>query len=112
VTTRPARRALFFRGAASPGRSGRVRRRADLHSFTAGLDNAIVQLSTCTPEDLPDVVHAIHGTLGSYRLDEAHAAVAAMSARMKAPAASAADAEAARQETLETLRRVASEVAS
>jgi hypothetical protein len=76
------------------------------------LDNAIGQLAACAPEDLPAVVHAIHGTLGSYRLDDAHQAVASLSTTLHAPDSSPADIEEARLSTVDTLRRLATEVST
>ena len=74
------------------------------------LDSAIVKLSSCAPEDLRDVVHAIHGTLGSYRLDDAHAAITTLSEILASPGSPAEDDEEARQQALDTLRRLAAGV--
>jgi len=76
------------------------------------LENAIDQLSTCTPDELRPVVHAIYGTLGSYRLTTAHEAVSAFSVTLNSPGSTPSDIEEARASTVETLRAAATEVAS
>lgn len=70
------------------------------------LAEAIRQLSTCTREDLPQVVHAISGSVGSYQLTEAHDRIAALSAVLKDSTATGADVESCWSQTLSALREM------
>ena len=68
------------------------------------LADAIRQLSECTRDDLPQVVHAVYGTLGSYNLHAAHAEVAQLSAVLHESTSSGADIDAALARALTALR--------
>lgn len=70
------------------------------------LAEAVRQLSTCSRDDLPQVVHAISGSVGSYQLTEAHARIADLSAVLKDPASTGADVEAQWSLTLSALREM------
>ena len=51
----------------------------------AVLDDAIASLEASSVDDLPRVVHAIHGTLGSYQLHDAHELIAGLAALLAGP---------------------------
>ncbi len=68
------------------------------------LAETIRQLSTCSADDLPAVLHKASGSVGSYQLTEAHTLIAGLSAVVSDPASSVADIEQARTTTLDALR--------
>jgi hypothetical protein len=68
------------------------------------LAEAIGQLSTCSRDELPQVVHAVYGTLGSYHLTAAHEEVAALSEVLRGSTSTGADIDAARHRTVTALR--------
>jgi hypothetical protein len=68
--------------------------------------DAIASLSSCSADELPSVVHSIHGTLGSYQLDEAHGNIAALARLLADPATTPVEAAAARATTVDALRRL------
>ena len=68
------------------------------------LADAVRQLSECSRDQLRPVVHAIYGSVGSYQLDDAHAAIAALSEVLHDPAATDADVDRAWANTLTTLK--------
>jgi len=70
------------------------------------LADAIRQLSACSREDLPQVVHAVYGSVGSYQLTEAHDRIAALSAVLHDPTSTGADVDAAWAETLSSLEEM------
>lgn len=70
---------------------------------------AIVDLSEASYDDLPAVVHRLHGILGSYGLSTAHEQVAALAAVLADPQADPTEAEEARMRTVDTLRRLEDE---
>lgn len=61
------------------------------------------QLAAASVADLPDVVHRLHGILGSYGLDQAHDLVAALAAGL-ADGLDDDAADAARGDTVDALR--------
>lgn len=70
------------------------------------LAEAVRQLSACSRDDLPQVVHAISGSVGSYQLTEAHERIAALSAVLHDPASTGADVDTAWADTLSALREM------
>ena len=70
------------------------------------LAEAVRQLSTCSRDDLPQVVHAINGSVGSYQLTDAHDRIVALSTVLKDPASTGADVDIAWAETLSALREM------
>ena len=68
------------------------------------LSDAIAQLSTSALGDLPSVVHATLGNVGSYQLDSAYAAITDLAAVLNDPHAGPEQAEARRTSTLAILR--------
>ena len=74
------------------------------------LAEAIDSLTTSTHDDLPQVIHAAYGTVGSYRLDAAHAAISDLAAIVSDPQSTGADIEAARVVTVDALRRIGDEL--
>jgi len=78
---------------------------AFIHASQTGvLRDAIAALEASSPDDLPAVVHSIRGSLGSYRLHDAHAHVADLSRLIADQSTSPASADAARLGTVEALR--------
>jgi hypothetical protein len=73
------------------------------------LSDAIAQLTSCTAADLPAVVHSAYGTVGSYRLDDAHEAIASLAAVLSEPRSTGADIEAARAATIDVLTTLATD---
>ena len=73
------------------------------------LADAIGQLSACSVAELPAVVHAAYGTVGSYRLDEAHDVIARLAAVVREPASTEADIEAARASAIADLTEFAAD---
>jgi hypothetical protein len=67
------------------------------------LARAVAELRDCEPADLRSVAHAIHGTLGSYQLDDAHEQIAALSSVLADPGTTPDDAESARVRTIAAL---------
>jgi len=89
-----------------PGESEAVL--AFIREHQAGvLRDAISSLESCSPDDLRSVVHSVHGTLGSYGLDSAHACITGLSTVLADPATTADAADRARLAAVETLRSVA-----
>jgi hypothetical protein len=72
----------------------------------AVLDGAIAEISSCPTDDLPRVAHAWLGTLGSYRLDDAAAAVAGLQDAVREPGATPSGMDRARSEALVVLRSI------
>lgn len=70
------------------------------------LAEAIASLESCSTDRLPAVVHAIHGTLGSYQLTEAHEAISALAHTLADPDTTSAQASTARDETVAALREL------
>jgi HPt (histidine-containing phosphotransfer) domain-containing protein len=70
----------------------------------AVLSDAITSLEASSLEDLPRVVHAIHGALGSYQLHEAHELIANLAAVLARPDTSPEAARAAQSDTVAALR--------
>lgn len=68
------------------------------------LRQSIVSLEDSSLEDLPRIVHAIHGSLGSYQLHSAHEHIAALTKVLADPTTSAAVATAAQRQTIAALR--------
>lgn len=71
------------------------------------LHDAIDKLATCDTTELPAVVHAIHGALGSYQLTEAAAEVGDLAVLLADPSTPAPTVEEARLATVTALRSVA-----
>lgn len=68
------------------------------------LGDAIAAISTASYDELPQVVHAAYGSVGSYQLPEAHARIAELNALLKDPTTSVDAAQAQRLLTLDALR--------
>jgi len=75
------------------------------------LSDAITELASASPEDLPKVVHAVYGSVGSYQLPEAHARIAELAAVLKDPTSSPGDTEAQRLRTIDALRTLEASLA-
>jgi hypothetical protein len=70
----------------------------------AVLAEAIDQLSSCSRDELRQVVHSVYGTLGSYHLNAAHEEVAALSEVLHESTSTGADIDAAWQRAITALR--------
>jgi hypothetical protein len=68
------------------------------------LADAVAQLDTCTRDELPAVVHALYGSVGSYQLHAAHERIAALSSVLSDSTSTRADVDSAWATTLEALR--------
>ena len=68
------------------------------------LSGAITQLSESSIVDLPAVLHKATGSVGSYRLEEAHALLVEFSGVVSDPTATQAGIEEARARTVDALR--------
>jgi hypothetical protein len=68
------------------------------------LSEAIDSISAASYGDLPQVVHAAYGSVGSYQLPEAHARIAELNALLKDPTTSVDAVEDQRLRTLDALR--------
>jgi HPt (histidine-containing phosphotransfer) domain-containing protein len=68
------------------------------------LSDAITSLEASSVDDLPRVVHAIHGALGSYQLQDAHEQIASLAAFLAQPDTSPDAARAAQSSTVAALR--------
>lgn len=75
------------------------------------LSDAIDQLAGSSPADLPGVVHAALGNVGSYQLDAAYAVITELSAVVRDPAALPEQVEAARSSAVAALRPLQADVA-
>jgi hypothetical protein len=68
------------------------------------LANAIDLVATASPENLAAAVHKASGSVGSYRLDAAHALLSTLMAVMSDPAAEPSDIRTAHAKTVDALR--------
>jgi hypothetical protein len=65
---------------------------------------AIDQIADSSPAELPAVVHAALGNVGSYQLDAAYAVITDLSAVVRDPAAGPEQVESARSSAVAALR--------
>lgn len=72
----------------------------------AVLRTAIEELSACTEADLPEVAHRASGTVGSYQLPQAHAAIAELRAVLSEPSSTGGSIEHARLATVAALQDI------
>lgn len=68
------------------------------------LGDAIAHLSSASVDELPQVVHAAYGSVGSYQLPEAHARIAELADALKDPTTTVDAAEDQRLRTIDALR--------
>lgn len=68
------------------------------------LGDSIGSLESSSLEDLPRVVHAIHGSLGSYQLHSAHEHIVALARLLADPTTSPEAARAAQLQVADVLR--------
>ena len=78
----------------------------------AVLDDAIASLEASSLDDLPRVVHSIHGALGSYQLHDAHEQIASLAALLGRPDTSPDAARSAQSDTVAALRALQSSAMS